>query len=68
MLERIPAASPELNPVERFFQELRRRLAFRVFDSIQQAQEMVEEELKYFLDNPQVVSSITNYDYISDTS
>ena len=68
VLERIPPASPELNPVERFFQELRRRMAFKVFDSIQQAQDMVEAELKYFFENPQLVSSITNYKYIHDTS
>lgn len=42
VLEKMPAASPELNPVERFFQEVRRRLAFKVFNSIEQAQEMVE--------------------------
>lgn len=31
VLEKLPAASPELNPVERFFQELRKKLAFRVY-------------------------------------
>ena len=68
VLQKIPPASPELNPVERFFQELRRRLAFKVFDSIQQAQQLVEKELAFFFDHPQVVSSITNYDYLSNTS
>lgn len=29
-LSKLPAYSPELNPVERFFQELRRKLKFRV--------------------------------------
>jgi hypothetical protein len=68
VLEKLPAASPELNPVERFFQELRKKLAFRVFESIQLAQDRVEKELRYYLDNPQVVRSITNYPYIRDTS
>ena len=68
VLEKILAASPELNPVECFFQQLRRRLAFSVFDSIEQAQELVEKELNYFFDNPQVVSSITNYPYLANTS
>lgn len=68
VLEKIPAASPELNPVERFFQELRRRLAFKVFGSIEQAQQMVEKELLYFFENPQLVTSSTNYPYLSNTS
>jgi hypothetical protein len=68
VLEQIPPASPEFNPVERFFQELLRRMAFKVFDTIQQAQDTVEKELRYFFDNPQVVSSITNCDYFSDMS
>lgn len=67
VLAKIPPASPELNPVERFFQELRRRMTFKVFISIQQAQEVVENELAFFFDNPQIVSSITNYEYLSNT-
>lgn len=31
---RLPPYSPELNPVERFFKELRSRLANKVFDSL----------------------------------
>ena len=61
----MPPASPELNPVERFFQELRRRLAFKAFDSILQAQQLIEKELALFSDNPEAVSSITNYDYLN---
>lgn len=68
VLVKIPPASPELNPVERFFQEVRRRLAFRVFDSIQQAQILVEKELQYFFDNPQIVRSTTQYPYLTNTS
>lgn len=68
VLQKLPAASPELNPVERFFQELRRRLAYRIFESLSQAQDMVEKELQFFLERPKLVSSITNFPYISNTS
>jgi hypothetical protein len=37
-LSKLPAYSPELNPVERLFQELRRRLKFRVFESLDEAE------------------------------
>lgn len=68
VLQKLPAASPELNPVERFFQELRRRLAFKVFDSLQQAQDIVEKELQFFWQKPKLVVSITNFPYLSNTS
>lgn len=38
-LSKLPPSSPELNPVERFFQELRRRLKFRVFETLDAAEE-----------------------------
>lgn len=68
MLQKLPAASPELNPVERFFQELRRKRAFNIFESLQQAQVIVEKELQFFLQNPKIVSSITKFPYLSNTS
>lgn len=58
-LSRLPAYSPELNPVERFFQELRRKLKFRVFDSLDDAEKYVSEALKAFFDDAEIVKSLT---------
>ena len=55
----LPAYSPELNPVERFFQELRRKLKFRVFDSLDAAERFVGEALKEFLTDTERVKSCT---------
>ncbi len=63
-LSRLPAYSPELNPVERFFQELRRKLKFRVFDSLDDAEKYVSEVLKEFFDDAERVKSLTLYPYI----
>ncbi len=63
-LSRLPAYSPELNPVERFFQELRRKLKFRVFDSLDDAETYVTEALKGFFDDAERVKSLTLYPYI----
>lgn len=63
-LSRLPAYSPQLNPVERFFQELRRKLKFRVFDSLDDAEKYVTEALKGFFDNAERVKSLTLYPYI----
>ena len=65
-LSKLPAYSPELNPVERFFQELRRKLKFRVFDSLDEAERFVSEALKEFLTDTERVKSLTLYPYIKD--
>ncbi len=43
---RLPAYSPELNPVERWFQEFRRALSNRVFESVELLQEALNEALE----------------------
>lgn len=63
-LSKLPAYSPELNPVERLFQELRRRLKFRVFESLDEAENYLTEVLKEFLTDKEQVKSLTLYPYI----
>lgn len=63
-LSKLPAYSPELNPVERFFQELRRKLKFRVFESLDEAEKFVSEALSEFLTDLERVKSLTQYPYI----
>ena len=61
---KLPAYSPELNPVERFFQELRRKLKFRVFENLDEAEKFVSEALSEFLTDSERVKSLTQYPYI----
>jgi len=65
-LSKLPAYAPELNPVERFFQELRRKLRFRVFETLDEAESYVTEALKEFLTDAERVKSLTLYPYIKD--
>jgi len=60
----LPAYWPELNPVERFFQQLRRRMEFRVFDAIEEVEECLSEILKEFYADAERVKSLTLYPYI----
>lgn len=62
-LVRLPPASPELNPVERFFQELRKELANHIFETIGAVEEFLITILKKYYDNPQILNSITKYPY-----
>ena len=63
-LSKLPPYSPELNPVERFFQELRRRLKFRVFETLDEAEDYVTQALQEFLRDAEKVKSLTLYPYI----
>jgi len=63
-LSRLPSYAPELNPVERFFEELRRKLKFRVFETLEEAEEYVSQALQEFLNDAERVKSLTLYPYI----
>lgn len=58
----LPPYSPELNPVERLWQDLRGRMAWRIFDDL----DGLEAELCTQLDHyaPSVVQSLTSYPYL----
>ena len=62
--QKLPAASPELNPVERFFEELRKDLADHVFDTLEQVEEHLVTMLQQYYQNPQVIIQLTQYPYI----
>lgn len=64
VLQHLPTACPELNPVERFFQELRKELANKVFDSIQQAQDQVIRALAKVTESLDSVIRLTLFPYI----
>jgi hypothetical protein len=63
--KKLPAASPELNPVERFFEELRKDLADHVFDTIEQVETHLISILQKYYQDPQVIMQLTQFPYIS---
>lgn len=52
--------------MERFFQELRRKLKFRVFETLNDAEKYVTEALLEFFDDAERVKSLTLYPYSKD--
>jgi transposase len=58
----LPPYSPELNPVERLWQDLRARMAWKTFSDL----DGLEAELCIQLDHytPQVMQSLSSYPYI----
>ena len=66
-LELLPAYSPELNPVERFFREIRRRLKNRVFTTYEEVEKAVIEIAKPFMTAKEVIKKLTCYDWLLNT-
>lgn len=64
-LQRLPAACPELNPVERFFQELRKQLANQIFETIEAIEEKIQELLETYWREPKLIIRLTCYPYIN---
>ena len=57
----LPACSPELNSAEQVFLELRAWLSNRVFESLDQMDDALIEEIREFWDNPQRLVRLTYY-------
>jgi hypothetical protein len=61
----MPPYSPELNPVENFWKILKPNGFYnRVFQSLKEVEDLLEEKLKYFEDNPKEVYTTVAYNWI----
>ena len=60
----LPAYSPELDPAERIFREIRRTVEGEVYDSLQDKQKRVEQWLLAFAADPTRVRALTGWDWL----
>jgi transposase len=58
---RLPPRSPELDPAERWFQEFRRSLSNRAFESVSLIQEALSKTLHPYWENPALLKRLTGY-------
>jgi hypothetical protein len=63
---RLPPYSPELNPAERVFQEVRRRTEGRVYDTIADKQALADASLAELADDPARVRQLCGWSWIRD--
>jgi transposase len=63
-LKRLPPYCPELNPVERFFEELRKDLSNQVYETIEDAENHLSQILQPYFKNKEKIIQLTNYSYI----
>jgi len=68
MLVTLPPYSPELNPSENIWDDMREKF-FRncVFDSIEAVENRLCEAMNHYFDNPNIVQSITAFPWILNT-
>jgi transposase len=57
----LPAYSPELDPAERWFQEFRRELSNRTFESVALMQEALSRTLLPYWKDPALLKRLTGY-------
>ncbi len=66
-IEHLPPYSPELNPVERLFKELRKELKNRVFESFEAVEEAVIKTIEPFMKDGSRVKKLTFYGWLHTT-
>lgn len=59
----LPTACPELNPAERFFQELRRRLSNQVFQTKQHVEDHLSKLLEEWAQSHEKLSKLTLFSF-----
>ena len=57
----LPSYSPQLNPAERFFGELRKTTANQTFDNIDDQEKEIETKIIDYLDNPDKIKKLCGY-------
>ncbi len=62
----LPPYSPQLNPVERFFGELRKITANRIFKSINEQAELLDNTIAVWLKNKTNIQNLTLYPWIKN--
>ncbi len=60
----LPGYSPELNPAERVFEEIRRRVEGRVYKDLKSKQREVESYLQQLEADPQAIRQLCGWDWL----
>ncbi|WP_223816232.1 transposase [Adhaeribacter rhizoryzae] len=63
--QKLPTACPELNPAERFFEELSAKTSNRVFEDKQQVEDYLANLVRQYQQQPNRISSLTLFSYLS---
>jgi transposase len=59
----LPSYSPELNPAERWFEEFRRSLSNRAFESVALIEDALTKTLGPYWETPSILKRLTGYSW-----
>ena len=62
----LPPYSPELNPAERFFEEMRRATCNTLFESISKQEEIIVQVVNQWADNTPAMKQLLGYEWIRE--
>ena len=62
----LPSYSPQLNPTERFFQEIRKVTANTIFEDIQSQETLIRDALVSWIEDKERVKRLCGYPWIID--
>lgn len=60
----LPPYSPELNPTERFFEEIRKATANQIFETLEAQEKVIEEAVKMLSRNEEKMKRLLGYEWI----
>lgn len=60
----LPPYSPQLNPPERFFEEMRRATANRVHENIEDIETLLEDAINRWADDTEAMKQLLGYEWI----
>lgn len=60
----LPPYSPELNPAERFFEEIRKATANHIFKSVEDQEQVIEKRLNLLTDDTERMKQLLGYEWI----
>ena len=60
----LPSYSPELNPVERFYQEIRKVTANQTFENIEAQEKLINKALINYMKDKESIKQLCCYDWI----
>lgn len=63
--QKLPTACPELNPVERFFEELRAKTSNKVFTDKQHVEDYLANLIRHYQQIPPLITRLTLFNYLS---
>jgi transposase len=60
----LPSYSPQLNPAERFFEEMRKSTADRIFESIEEQEERIDTAIMEYMNDTERTKKLIGYEWI----